>query len=649
MPGPRLATVISLLLALAAAAASRVPVVGPLRVEIGAFDGPLRTGDWSRSRRADLAAPDARDGVTAFYFREVEANAGLRLPVVASGGAGRITVRGSARVRTRVTLFASGERACELVVRPGGWDRFSCTAALPPGVPLRIDLALAAAPLTRGAHVGETGLAVDFLEIDAPAGLRPSWATLGLVAAAVLAAFAAGALVSGSPAAGLPAALAAAVAAVVLGRAFPLALSLALPRLLPAALACGLAAHLLLRRAGGLERRDAGLLAALVALGVLFHGALVFFPNHNPPDVDIHVRRARDLAGVPLEYEALLRYGSQLPTASQDQGAATAALGERTLIPYSPLPYVAYLGVEALGVDLAWAMTVLNAALAMAVAPLMFLAAERAFGRGAGWPAALLYTLDLAVWHHLGRSHAPAVFGGALGTLALLHLVGRGERLSGRREVLLAGALLGVAALGYSSMVMLLGLFGAVLLALLLVDARGLAPPARRGVAAALVLGGLLSGILYYFHYVPGLLQGASGVEAEPDLFPGRTFLIFHNESRQALRLWVLGLWVPLLAGLAAAPFAFRRALPAARPVLLSWLAAWALLMLLKEPFLFPRLLRWAKEDQFLSPLLCLLLAGALAGVRGRGARRLSLLLVLGVALLLQLRDYAHHAVSLRL
>src|SRR5207248_1208875 len=80
------------------------------------------------------------------------------------------------------------------------------------------------------------------------------------------------------------------------------------------------------------------LLACLVAAGVAAHGSVAFFPDHSPPDLDIHVRRTLDLFGVPLDYASLLRYGSQLPTASQDQGAATAALGQRTLIPYSPLP-----------------------------------------------------------------------------------------------------------------------------------------------------------------------------------------------------------------------------------------------------------------------------------------------------------------------
>src|SRR6185436_6399654 len=181
-------------------------------------------------------------------------------------------------------------------------------------------------------------LLLDFVELESPLGLRSSWRACLRVALVPLLVFAFGRAVSLAPL---------------------------------VALAGGLA-YAALRRARAAPDTQAGLLAALVALGTLLHGSLVFFPDHNPPDIDIHVRRTLDLGGVPLDYQALLRYGSQLPTASQDQGAATAALGERTLIPYSPLPYFFYYAFHLLGLDLYWAMTALNAALAMLVAPALF-------------------------------------------------------------------------------------------------------------------------------------------------------------------------------------------------------------------------------------------------------------------------------------
>jgi hypothetical protein len=123
-----------------------------------------------------------------------------------------------------------------------------------------------------------------------------------------------------------------------------------------------------------------------------------------------------------------------------------------------------------------------------------------------------------------------------------------------------------------------------------------------------------------------------------------KTFFIFHNESRQNLRVWLGGYWVLLVAGLVAAPSALRRAAASARPVLVSWLAAWALLMLLKEPFLLPKLLRWAKEDQFLSPLLCLFVAAAVWALPRPWMRWAAAAVVLAGALWIQVNDFVLNA-----
>jgi hypothetical protein len=642
----RRALPLAVLLAAAAGILARPLGPGPLRLELGGFENGLTSGAWERADRADLDPQATSDGVTSFYFKPSPPNASLHLPVVAPG-ATRLTLRASARVRSGVSVFRNGARVDELLVQPRLWSRYALELPADPRGSLELALALRPLPLVKGDHVDSPRLLLDFVELQSAAGLSSSWRACLRVALVPLLVFAFCRAVSLGPLAALWGALAAGVAATLLARAAPFATYLAIPRLLPLALIAGWLAHAALRRARALSH--AGPLAALVALGTLLHGSLVFFPDHNPPDIDIHVRRTLDLGGVPFDYQALLRYGSQLPTASQDQGAATAALGERTLIPYSPLPYFFYYAFHLLGLDLYWAMTGLNAALAMLVAPALFVAARSVWNPFAGWLAALLYVLDLAVWHHVGRSHAPAVFGNALAVVALLLLATQAGALAAPRRTALVGAALGVAALGYSSSVVLFGLLGLVLLALLAVDAAGLELPARRGVAQALVLGGLLAGVLFYFHYVPGLLSGARGVEAEPDLFPGRTFFIFHNESRQSMRLWQLGFAWPVAAGLLAAPFAVARAARSARPVLVAWLGAWALIMFLKEPQFFPKLLRWAKEDQFLSPILCLTLAAACAAIKPRWLRAsVAGLLLLG-ALLLQLRDFRHHASSLLL
>jgi hypothetical protein len=379
------------------------------------------------------------------------------------------------------------------------------------------------------------------------------------------------------------------------------------------------------------------------------HGSVVFFPNHSPPDLDVHVRRTIDFASVPWDYGALLRYGSHMPTASQDINTATDAFGEEALVPYSPLPYFAWYALHLAGFDLAWAITALNAVVAMSIAPLLWMAAVRIWDRPTAWLAVLLYVLDLPVWHHLGRGHAPAAFGGALGTAALLHLATHVEDLGRARAIALAAAVLAMGVLGYASLAVLLGLFGLAVIALLFAGVGGLPTRVRAGMVVALAAGGLVAGVLYYFHYVPGLLHGGGAMESTPDLSPGRTFFVFRNESRQSLRIWVLGFWLPMLAAAVAASLAVRRARPGARPILLAWLVAWALFMVLKDPIFFPRILRYGKELQFISPLAALFIAAAVAGLPRSGMRRGAAIAVLATAAWLQARDFAHHAVTLRL
>jgi hypothetical protein len=620
-----------------------------LRLEIGAFEGGLLAEGWSRSERAEIDPPGAADGVTSFYYRALLPTARFALPVRANGDALRVVLRAKVPVRSNINLFVNGAPAGEVLIKPGRWDfhNIDVPASTLRGDALDLAFVLHPMPLVRGAHADNPRLLLDRIDLLSARGYSLSNGAALMIIAIPLLIFVAAVAIGCSPAmAGLGAGLAA-LLLVPLVHAAPFACLTAIPRLLPMALIATLIVWWLLRRYA--RQAPATMLAAVTFVGALAHGAIVFFPDHQPPDIYIHVRRAIDFGSVPLSYDALMRYSSQLPTATQDMGPATFALGEKTLIPYSPVPYVFYFAAHALGLDLYWFLTVFNACLAMAVAPAVFLAANRLWNRPAAWMATTLYILDLAVWHRLARSHAPAVFGGALLTLAMLFLCAQIERLDGPRRRYAAAGLLAVAALGYSSAIVLLGIFGLILLALLALDARALTPAMKRGAAIALVLGGLIAGALFYFHYVPGLLAGARGVEAEPDLFPGKTFFIFHNESRQSLRIWILGYGIGLAAGLLALPWALARGRRSARPVLLAWASTWITIMILKEPIFYPKLLRWAKEDQFLSPLLCLLIAGAIWTLPRAWLRWALTLLTLGTAVWLAMRDYWHHMVSLRL
>jgi hypothetical protein len=71
--------------------------------------------------------------------------------------------------------------------------------------------------------------------------------------------------------------------------------------------------------------------------------------------------------------------------------------------------------------------------------------------------------------------------------------------------------------------------------------------------------------------------------------------------------------------------------------------------MLLKEPFLLPKVLRWAKEDQFVSPLLCLFVGAGVAALPRPWLRRSAAAVVIAVAVVIEARDFLLHANSLRM
>jgi hypothetical protein len=625
----------------ATAALVRVLPERPLPVAIGGYDSPFRSGPWGKGMRVDLDPPASRDERLTFYFRPLRDGAGLRLPVRAAGPL-TLSFRARAPVRSSLGAFVRGVPVRETLVDTGPWDRYvlevPAEAARREG--LEVALFLRARPVVAGAHVGRPEVFVDEVAVSGP-GLSLAWPHVLALALCPVALALFARLVGARPRVAWAAGAVFALLVAAGMRAAPFPVLLAVPRIVPLALVVGSAVWAGLRRFSSVDARTAARWGAVTAAFLAAHASLPFFPDHNPPDLQTHIDRTLDFADVPWEYEALRRYGSHLPTASQTAAPATDLFGSQVLVPYPPLPYVAYYVLARLGADPLWSMNALDTLLAVLVAPLLFVSARRIWDERAAWLAALLYLLDLAVWHHVGRAHAPAAFGAALGTAALLHLAARADGLTHARPVLVAGAALGLAVLGYSSLIVQFGLLGGVLCLLLAFDARGLPGRARLGVAAALAVGGALAVLLYYGHYASGMLSGAPGVEAEPSIFSGKTVLgIFRNEGRQSFRIWAMGFAWPLFAGLACLPVALRRARPSARPVLTAWLAAWVLIVVLKDPLFFPKMLRWAKEDQFVAPLLALAIGAAVSAIPRAAPRRVLAAVAVGGYAFLAARDF---------
>ena len=615
-----------------------------IHVPMGGASGPLMMSSLGPSEAASgLTDDEVTDTRRDFYFRQIESTRSEVSIPVRPQGAFSVAMRMNATVRTGIDLSAGQSPLGRAMVTRGPWRR----ALIAEGIPrdrLRFTLDFRDAPLVGRSDPESFRRHMDEFIFSSDEGfLHPrrsritgGWLVLILVLICQAAALETAALVT---------ILVGPVVLLAVSLQEPVALTLALPRLLGVVVLSALLIALL-GRVLKLPLLVRGLLALLGSAMVLVYGFLSFLPKHSPADLDIHRWRTLDLASVPLSYDAWLRYGSHYPTESQIRGSAAEALGEGPRVPYSPLPYVLFYLSHAAGLDLHWSIHAIGAMSLALLLPLLFAFARAASSDYGGWLASVLFALDLATVHHLGRAHAPAVVGGALGIAGLLAFGLALSRLEEPGRWKVPALFLGLGALGYSTTPLIYGLFGIAFLALAFPQGptKALAKP----ILLTLSAGGVIALVLYYGHYLPGLIRGGGNSELAPDPFPGRTFFLFHNESRQSLRLWRLGLFVPYLAAIPAIYVVWTRCTAVVRSFLLAWLSAWAGIMLLKEPWAFPRLLRWAKEDFYVAPAVALVIAIAIARIESRRIRIGLTVLVLMAAVLLRARDYGFHADTLR-
>jgi len=615
-----------------------------IQIPVGGARGPLMVSGLGPSSAVwSLPDTEATDSRREFYFRQIEAaESTVSIPLRPRGPV-RLGVRMDTTIRTKIDLVHERAVMAEAFVAPGPWNE-SVVAEKLDLSPLDFTLRFDDAPLVRRSDASNFRRYLDEVTVTSDAGFDLPWISriaggLLVLLLIVLTSFA-----SDRAAAMLTVAFAAPLILGALTFQDPVAVSLALPRLLGFT-ALGAALISIMGHVLKLRRASIAFLALLGSTMVFAYGFLSFLEEHSPADLDIHIWRTIDLAGVPSTYEGWFRYGSHYPTPSQIRGSATETLGGGPAIPYSPLPYVLFYAAHAAGLDLHWSMNAIESLSLALLLPLVFAFALRASTEFGGLLAASLMALDLATVHHLGRAHSPAVVGGALGLGGLLALGLALPELDQPGRWKVPALLLGLGALGYSSTPLFYALFGLALLAFVIAgkDTKKLIGPT----VLTLGVGGALALALYYGHYIPGLLAGGQTPLAS-DPYPGRTFFIFHNESRQSLRLWRLGLYIPFLAAIPATAFVIARGPALVRSFLLAWLSAWAGIMLLKEPWGLPVLLRWAKEDFYVAPALALLIAIAIARLESRPLRIALACLSVLAFLCLRIEDYGFHANTLR-
>lgn len=650
----------ALLVVAAAAFALPFPatrVARPLVVNLGPNDL-----DYTRGFREDWE----RDGRTRFHWTTLASSVRVPVRLAGDGHSLRMRVRRHFIEPATVTLTESGR----------AFARFEIAAD--PKTPYRIlefplPVLEGRTPLVIEIHSVSAserplGMAIDWIEIAPASPFAPLVSTrLALIAIALVGLAAIGIAGGGmrfATAMGLATALAGAC-----GIALDAVATERILRegwtayVLVAAVTCGLLAWPRARRAISVERGPwSASLAALVLAALAIRLVIVLHPGFYYPDVKVHALFAWQLARRGL-VEFLRDF-----TANQYRYSLGLQFesGHWYAFPYPPAFYI-----------LTWPLTAwarvrpevavsLVAAVANSLEALVVFAIARRLRRSVPVSlaaAACLPLLPIFVVR-ISLAYFPALVGHAIDALVLFVLLARLREFDRARVIVGFAALLATAFLTYTQSI----LNFAVILPLFLLVEIAFDRSWRRivGLAAASVLGVVLSLAVFYGRYVPIALDMMRGVP-----MPEEQILIEKQERERAGRAPVeeaaertpedpyAGPGVDPLRGLRKAawrmwvfygPFAlavavglallFRTLGGAHLRFATTWAATYLILNLLSGGLPGPNLVRYNKDHEIVAPLFCI--ASAVLGAwLWRRSRALAILYALGFVVYASARDWS--------
>ncbi len=382
----------------------------------------------------------------------------------------------------------------------------------------------------------------------------------------------------------------------------------------------------------------------LVAVAALAHSVLVFFPNHLPPDVPLHGIQVSWLSEVDFTYSGLTDYARTLSRSI----TSDAVLMETDTIhvpddanafaaPYPPFFYMLAYGASQTHDDMRFVIEVLAVGFGCLMLVLTYFLA-RAFWRDelAARMVAVVFALEISIWHHASRGHGPGLFGGFFVLLFLLYVSRERKSWLG-----LAGVTL-VVALSYTVAFVQISVFMAFFVVLTAWQDR---PTALR-FASGFALGIAGAVAVFYAPYLFG--GGGAALERAADYKAPSSFFFLRNQLRDTVRLLQNGHAAYVLLSLVGLSIVDRWNLSAHhRRVLWAALATYVTILVLKDPVFLPRVFLHAKEDVFYAPFACMLLALPLTSLwRNRSYRPLTFA-VLAILVLLSVRDKAFNADTL--
>jgi hypothetical protein len=628
------------------------------RAEIGASDDAFLTGNdasWGRAYR-DSGPFRVRRGkrrMTYFAARMAFPGAGIRLPVWIDGADAELSLRAHRYGQPGIIhVFGNGVRLDALVFETDTYPWEVFRLRVPEEILAKRELLLELRLEETAAAVDlppEALVAFDWVELrpfaeDGSGSIRLAphlpWLAVSIVGLALFTTWWGGFPVI---VAGIVGALTSGLAMLSLGNA-PGPTSGAFEQL-PVVFAIGVLGYLGLRLVLGKEEHDlARRLSAAFTLTLLAHGTIIFFPDHQPPDLGPHIGLIRRLNDSRLTLGHFWEYSSSFG----EDGRGKPHFGADYEAPYPPWTYMTVHALRSLFDHPRFWLEMVGMVCGGVMALFAYFFARRWTPDALAPPLAfLLVTLETSTWHHASRVHTPGMVGNVFFLVAIAYLLYRYGRL-GRPGAFWTFALASFGAtLAYTATLFHFVFFMVCFTATELVRERRLWPsPLTSRAVLAGVVGTLGAFALFYWHFVGPAFERSGAILDTAAYRPPATFLFLRNQMRDTVRILEGGYFAFVLVALPALVTVRAWARDElAKRVVIGWSATYVLLLVLKDPALFPQLFLHVKEDLLFATLMCVLGAVSLSWLVRRGvAGKLAVVTILIVLAIFQARDYLENA-----
>ncbi len=621
MKSPRLSQFVVLSLLLVAGEAIYVFSLQrsePIRFDFGSMDWDFLADPSSVSPRTRMKGPFRhRNGtveVIEFYGRITTSNVRFQLPYHASNSPLLLRIRCHRfGLKGSVELFVNGKSVQEFVFTETSYPWGGIQAVIPQGLaeegPLQIELRTRNG-LPSPSHLPkDIGVGIDWIEVEPLSkGLQiiPSSSKMFFVALSLIFCFGFFLLTGSSF---QTATIVASIAALILGSTNLLAPSLtgmALSRLW-VTFPLGFMLWKALFSWSSLTTKESAFLARSFTCATLLHAVLIFFPNHAPPDIWNHLPQVEWLSTLNFSLDEMYRFASS--SDPFDDGHVRPHFGVQYGAPYPPIFYVILYLASFLHGDTRFLLEFLAVLISAAIMVPIFLTARYVWqDRLLGYFAVLLLIVEISIWHHAHRVHAPGNLGQLFFVFWIYLLISQRNFLLSNRGLLFFAFSTMLTVLSYPATLVHVSIFS-VFFALLLFCGEEDQQLARRFLAA-LTIGFTLAFTLYYGPYVVQAVQKANLLLDRTVYDPPASFFFLRNQMRDTVRILTNGYPVYVILSVGGFLLLPRSgALGFHRKMLYSLGLTYLTMLILKDPALLPMIFLHAKEDLFYAPVACLLIS----------------------------------------